>query len=172
MACKLMDSKPVAFTHHLRDLRKLGRHHLGYLYLALHIVIVFLKALYLLHVLGIVGVVVVDIHGGQLIEAIDQHSLSIGINESQGTGNLTHSTLAAPVFDGFQQGGRNLNVIDEIEPAKAHLMAIPSLIGTAVNDGSHTSDDLPVPVSQEVFCLTTFKRRVFIMAERSHLVEE
>ena len=82
-AGELMDTQPIALAHHLGNLGKLVGHYVGHLYLHLHPVVGFLESLHLLHVLGVVGIVIVDIHGGQLVEAFDQHPLTVGVNESQ-----------------------------------------------------------------------------------------
>ena len=48
---------------------------------------------------------------------------------------------------------------------------MPLLIGTAVNDGSHTPYNLVLAQGQEVVGLTTLERRVLVASECGHLVE-
>ena len=50
-------------------------------------------------------------------------------------------------------------------------MAIPALIGAAVDDGSHTAYQLAILVSQEILGFATFKRGILIMAKGCHLIE-
>ena len=94
-----MYAQSVAAAHHLGDLGKLRGHHLWYAHLQLHVVIIFLEAAYLLHVAWVVGIVVVDVHGGQFVEAINEHALAVGVDEAEGAGNLCHTLFPAPVFD-------------------------------------------------------------------------
>jgi hypothetical protein len=49
-------------------------------------------------------------------------------------------------------------------------MTIPALIGTTIDDGSYSPNDLLVLVGQKILGLTTFERRVLIATEGSHLV--
>ena len=166
-----MHPQSVAAAYHLRHLRELLRHHLRYLDLALHVVVVLLEAAHPFHMLRIVGVVIVHVHRGQLIEALHEHTLTVGIDEAQRTSHLHHSPGLAPVLDSLQQSRRYLEVVDKVEPPEAHLMAVPALVGPAVDNRRHTSNHLPVLISQEVGRLTTLKRRVLIAAQRVHLIE-
>ena len=99
-----MHSQPVAAAYHLRDLRELLGHLLGHLHLALHVVVVLLETVHLLHVLWIVGVVVVHVHRGQLVEALHEHTLTVGVDKAQWTGYLHHAPGLTPVLDNLQQG--------------------------------------------------------------------
>ena len=103
--------------------------------------------------LRIVGVVVVDVHGGERVETIDEHSLTVGIDEANRTCYLRHSFLASPVLNGLEQGGADLWVVHEIEPAEAYLLTIPTLVGTVVDDSRHTSYQLAVAKGHEILGL-------------------
>ena len=144
MACKLVYPQSIALPHHLCQLRKLIGHFLGHFHLALQIVIILLETLHLLHVPGIIGVIIVDIHGGELVETFYEHALTVGVDKSQRPGNLIHALCPAPVLNGLQQCLAHLNIVDEVKPSEAHLMAVPPFVGPAVDDGCHTTYDLPV----------------------------
>ena len=167
---ELMDAQVVAFAHHLRNLRKLVGHHFRYLDPALHIIVVFLETLHLRHMLGVVGMVVVDIHGGEPVETFNEHALAVGVDEAQRTGYLCHTFLASPVFDGFQQGGRYFRVIDEVEPSEADGITVPAFVGPAVDDGGHSTYHLFVLIGQEILCLATLERRVLVAAQSGHFI--
>ena len=119
---------------------------------------------------GVIGGVVVDVHGGELVETLDEHAFAVGVDESQRSGYLVHASGLSPVFDCFQQGGGHLGVVDEVEPSKTDSLAVPSLIGTAVDDGCHAPHHLSVFEGHEILSLTAFERGVFIPAERSLFV--
>ena len=129
----------------------LGRHTtLGHKDLILHIVVVLLIALHLLHVTGIVFVVIERGHRAQFFEAHGQHALRVHIGEAQRTNNLLHSLLATIVLDCFQQGTTHLDIVDKVEPAKAHGRTIPLLIIAMVDDGSHTAHHLAIAIGEEI----------------------
>ena len=120
--------------------------------------------------LHVIRIVVVDIHGGFLFEALYQQSLTVHICKSQRTGYLCHAFLLAPSDHLVHQGTAYLHVVDEIEPAKTDLLAIPALVGAMVDDGSDTSHHLPVLESHEIVCLTEVKACVTVVAQGVHLV--
>ena len=81
-AGELMHTESIAFTNHLRNLGKLLRHNFGHFDLRLQIIVVLLETCQQFHVLGVVWEIVVDIHRCQLIEALDEHSLTVGIDKA------------------------------------------------------------------------------------------
>ena len=171
MAGKLMGTEVIATTHHFRDLRKLFGHYFRNLRPTLHPVVGFLEASQVLNVLRIIGVVVVDIHSCKLVKALNEHTFTIGIDETHGTNHLLHAPLTPPVLNGFQQGSRHFGIIDEVEPSEAYLTGIPAFIGVTIDDSSNTTHNLPVFISQEVVGLTIIKRRILLAVERVHFVE-
>ena len=141
-AGELVDAQSVALLHHLGYLVELMVFALGHFYAKLHIVVVLAEATYSLDVLRIVRVIVVDIHRRQFVETIHQHTLAVGIDEAQRPCHMGHTALTSPLLDCFEQCRRHLQVVDEVEPAEAHLMTVPALVGTVVDDGCHTSHHL------------------------------
>ena len=119
--------------------------------------------------LRIIGVVVVDVHGGERVETIDEHSLTIGIDEANRTCYLRHSFLASPVLNGLEQGGTDLWVVHEIEPAEAYLLTIPTLVGTVVDDSRHTSYQLAVAEGHEILGLAALKGSILVFSQCRHL---
>ena len=167
-----MDTEPIALAHHLGNLRELGGHLVGHLDLHLHPVVGFVETLQLLHVPGVVGVVVVDIHGRELVETIDKHTFAVGIDEAQRTGYLVHTLAATPLLDSLEQGGADLCIVDKVEPTEAYLMAVPPLVGTTVDDSSHASHHLAIAEGHEIFGLAAFEGGVLVFAQSCHLVKE
>ena len=163
-----MNAQSVALTNHLGNLGKLVGNFLGNLDAHLHIVVVFHKPFHLLHVLRIIGIVIVHVHGTQLVEAVNHHAFTVCINKAQRTSYLVHTLLTPPLLDSSKQCLADFNIIDEVEPAEAHLMAIPTLVGSAIDDGCYAPYHLSVTESHEVFRLTTFERRILVGSQRCH----
>ena len=163
-ARELVYPQAVALLYHLRQLAELVGHSIRHTDLHLKIVVVLDKSIHPLHVKGVVGIVVVDVHRGQLVEALYEHALAVGIDESHGADDLRHPFRQSPRLDSLQQGLRHLDVVDEVEPAEANLPPGPSLIGTTVDDGSHAPHHLLILESQEILSLAALERRVPIGA--------
>ena len=72
LTCELTHLQVVAFAYHLGNLMELVRDYLRNLDLIFHIVIVLLKASQLFNMLLIVGIIIIDVHGGILIEAFNE----------------------------------------------------------------------------------------------------
>jgi hypothetical protein len=51
-------------------------------------------------------------------------------------------------------------------------MTIPPFVSPTVDDGSNTSNQLPVLIGKKILSLTTFKRGILIAAEGGHLIKE
>ena len=74
MTGEFMNTEVIAPAYHLCHLGKLLRHHIRHLHLCLHPVIGFLERSQLLDVLRVVGIVIVDIHRRQFVEAFNKHA--------------------------------------------------------------------------------------------------
>ena len=146
MAGELMHLQSVTALDQFGDLGELLGHLLGHLDLQLHVVVILLKPFHAFHVLRVVRIVIVDIHRGKLVETLDEHTLTVGVDKAQRTCHLRHAPFTAPVLYGLQQSGGDLEVVDEVEPAEAHLMTVPAPVGTIVDDGCHTTYDLLIPI--------------------------
>ena len=107
--------------------------------------------------LRVVRIVVVDIHGAEFVEALNHHALAVGIDEAQWTSHLVHPFCTSPRLDSLQQRLGHLLVVHKVEPAETHLMTIPALIGSTIDDSSYTPHHLAVTESHEIFCLATLK---------------
>ena len=167
---ELMHAEAIALLDQLGGLRKLIGHHLRNGDLILQVVVVLQVTPDTLDMLRIIGVVVVDVHRGQFVETLDEQTFAVGIDETQGAGNLVHALFTTPVLDGLQQGRTYLDIIDEVEPAETDGTTVPTLIGTVVDDRRHAASHLSVFISQEVLGLTAFKRRVLVASEGGHLI--
>ena len=137
----------------------LGDHHL-----ALHPTD-FLLVAQLAHVFGIVGIVVDGVHGGELVIAVGEHALKVHVGEAEWPHDGVHATLAAPFFNGLQQGFRNLDVVDEVNPAKAHVALVPMRVGPVVDDGGHAAHNLSVAQGQEALHVAELQRRILLGVE-------
>ena len=167
---KLMHPQSIALPDHLRQFGKFIRHLLRHLHLHLQIVVILLETSDALHVLWIIRIVIVDVHRRELIESLYEHAFTIGVDESQGACHLRHALFASPVLDRLQQGCADLQVVDEIEPPEAHLMTVPSLIGTTIDNRCHTANHLPILESQEILSLATLERRILVATQGHHLL--
>ena len=162
----------VALHNHLRDLHHLLWHLFGYVDLELHVVVVFLPAAQLFHVLWVVGIVIDGSHGAEFVEAEGKHALGVEVGEAQRAYHLGHAFFASELLDCFEQGAAHFQVVDEVNPSESHALALPTLVGTVVDDGCHASHEFPFLVGEVVFCLTEFESGIFILAQRVHVVAE
>ena len=120
----------------------------GNSHLALHPAYFLLQS-ELFHVPGVVGVVVEGGHGAQLVKALYEHAFGVHVGESQGTYEMFHPAFLAPLCHGIEQGAAHLDVVDEVYPPEAHVLHVPRLVGTVVDDGCHAAHYLPVLPGQE-----------------------
>ena len=88
MTGEFMHPQTVTALDQFGDLGKLIGHFLRHLDLQFHVVVILLKPFHAFHVLRVVRIVIVDIHCGQLVEALDEHTLTVGIDKAQRTGYL------------------------------------------------------------------------------------
>ena len=170
LARELVHLQVIAAAYHLGNLSELLGNALGHLHLALHPVVVFLETAYLLHVTGIVVVVIVGVGGGIFAESLDEHAFAVGIGKAHRTNHLVHAPLASPLGNGVEQRLRHLDIVDEIEPSEAHALGLPTLVGLAVDDGSHAPHGLSVAVGHEIVGLAVVERSVLVVAQRKFLV--
>ena len=103
VAGELAHMQVVAALDEGRSLCKLLGNHLGHLHLIFQIVVVFLETAHALNVPGIVGMVVVGIHRGQLVKAFNEQSLAIHVGETQRAHHFGHALSAAPLFHSGHQ---------------------------------------------------------------------
>ena len=160
----------VPFLYQCCRARELLGCHLRYFDLVFDIVVVFLEA-EPFHVLGIVRIVVVDVHRGEVVETFDEHPFAIHVLEAKRPGDLRHAFSFSPVGDSLEQCLRDCGVIDEVEPSEAHHLPLPVLVGAAVDDGGDTSCHFPVLISKETPCLTEGKGGVGARLQRELLGE-
>ena len=118
-----------------------------------------------LHVAGIVGIVVRGGHRRELIETFDEHALGVHVGEAERPHDFRHAARPAPLLHGVDEGAAHLGFVHEVNPAEAHLLLLPFLIGPVVDDGRHASDDATVAQRQEIVGLAELERRVLLAGE-------
>ena len=109
----------------------------------------FLRISVTLKMFLVVGMVVESDECAQFVKALHQHSLGVEIGESQRAFNLGHSSLKTPFLHCFEQCGRNLLVILEVNPAETHPLLAPGFVGLGIQDCSHPADQPSVLVGKE-----------------------
>ena len=74
---------------------------------------------------------------------------------------------------GIQQHTGNLEIIDEVEPSEAHLLLVPLVVGTMVDDGGNAAYHLRDAVidSQEILRFAEIEGRVLVFAQCIPLVK-
>ena len=154
----------VAGTDHIGNLVELIGYLVGYFHPIFHVVVVLLEATHLLNMADIVGVIVVDIHGGILVVALDEQALTIHVGEPQRTSYLRHAFFPSPGSHGIQKRAAYLLVIDEVKPAEANVLTVPALVGTVIDDGCHASHHLAVTKGHQVFRLAEFEGGITVTA--------
>ena len=170
---KLMHMQIVAALDELGRLGEFRRSYLRHLDAVLQPVVVLLEELQSIHVLGIIRVIVVDVHGGFLVESFDEHSLAVHIGKAKWPYQFFHATLSAPPGCGIQQHTGNLEIIDEVEPSEAHLLLVPLVVGTMVDDGGNAAYHLRDAVidSQEILRFAEVEGRILAFAQCIPLVK-
>ena len=170
---KLMHVQIVAALDELGCLGKFRRGYLRHLDAVLQPVVVLLEELQSIHVLGIIRVIVVDVHGGFLVESFDEHSFTVHIGKAKWPYQFFHATLSAPVGCGIQQHTGNFQVIDEVEPSEAHLLLVPLVVGTMVDDGGNAAYHLRDAVvdSQEILRFAEIEGWILVFAQCIPLVK-
>ena len=84
-----------------------------------------------------------------------------------------HTTLSATPGCGIQQHTGNLEIIDEVEPSEAHLLLVPLVVGTMVDDGGNAAYHLRDAVidSQEILRFAEVEGRILAFAQCIPLVK-
>ena len=162
----------VALHDHFRNLHHLFRDTVRNKNLELHVVIVFLPATQLLHVLRVVWIVVDGCHRAEFVESPREHSFRVEIGKAQRTNHFRHSLFPTIPLNGIQQGTRNVHVVDEVNPTEAYTLAPPALVGFVVDNRSHTASHLPVFISEEIFSLTELESGIFLTVQHVTLITE
>ena len=161
----------IALHHHLGYLAELlGHALLGNDELVFHIVVVLDEATQPFDVLGIVRIIVDSGHCTQLVEALDQHALRIHIGKAQGTYYLGHALGTPPLLDSFEQGPAHLNIVDEVNPAETYTIALPTVVGTMIDDACYATHHPVVLIGQEIFGLAELKGGILVFAQCMLLV--
>lgn len=170
---KLAHVQIVAALDELGCLGKFRRSYLRHLDAVLQPVVVLLEELQSIHVLGIIRVIVVDVHGRFLVESFDEHSFTVHIGKAKWSYQFFHATLSAPPGCGIQQHTGNFQVIDEVEPSEAHLLLVPLVVGTMVDDGGNAAYHLRDAVidSQKILRFAEIEGRVLVFAQCIPLVK-
>ena len=119
------------------------------------------------HVLGIIRIVVYRGHCRQLVESFYKHSFCIDVGKSERSHDIGHSALFSPVCHGVEKSLRHLPVVNEVYPAKAHVLGVPCIVGPFVDYCSHPSCKSAVFVGKEVIGFAEIESRVFLFRERA-----
>ena len=72
----------------------------------------------------------------------------------------------------LKQSTAHLDVVYEIYPAEAHVLPLPTGVGTCVDDGCHTAHDASVLTGQKESCLAEAESRITTGIERLECVLE
>ena len=106
------------------------------------------------------------------LKAFHEHAFPIHVGEAKRSMDGGHADFPSPGFDSPEQRGGDLRIVHEIQPAETHVTLAPFFDMRMVEDGSHTSNDRPIPVSQPVARLTGFKGRVPVPAQGVQIVRD
>ena len=121
----------------------------------------------------VVGIVVYGGHRSELVEAPSEHTFGVEVGEAERANHLVHALRLAVLLDGIQQCAAHVDVVDEVNPAEAHALPAPPLVGLVVDDGRHASGHAAVAVeSHEIFRLAKLEGGVPLLVECLHLVAE
>lgn len=169
---KLAHMQIVSFLYHGSNLGVFLGHGIRHDELVLYVLVVDLVAIESLYMLGIIGIVVDGGHGAQLVESPGKHAFRIHISKAKRTYHIVHSLRLAIVFYSLQKSLGHFTVVDEVDPAKTHRLAVPSLVGLVVDDSSDTTRQLSVLIGKKIFGLAKLKSGIAVLAEGIHFVAE
>jgi hypothetical protein len=109
-----------------------------------------------------------------LLETVEQYGREHGMTEMVGPLGFTDMDREGMLIEGFdrlQQSTRHIRVVNEVEPSKANLLLLPLLVGTMIDDGSHTSHHLSSSQGQVILRLTELEGRVSFLRQSVLLIE-
>ena len=167
----LIDADVTALLHYLRYARHLLRHFLRAGDEHLHPVRIFLQSVSV-HMLDVIRVVIERGEWCYVLEALEQQSLMIPVGKAYGAVHFRHSTLFAPGGYSIQEGTTDFEVVDEVHPAEAHMLHVPSLVGFLVDERCDTTDYLTLAVSKEKLEVTKVHRGVLLAVKHRQLVQK
>ena len=161
LTLELANMQIIALGYNLRYAAVLFGYGIGHIYLHLHPVGTLAQP-EAFHVLRIVGIVVDGGHGRELVKALHKHTLSVHVGKAKGAFYLGHAALLAPLFYGVDKGCAHLHVVNKVYPAKAHRLAVPRLVGTTVDNGSHAAHYFTIAQSQKVVGFTKLEGGILL----------
>ena len=117
----------------------------------------------------IVGVVVLLLEGGELLEALDEQAFALEIGKAEGADDFLHAFLFRPCFDGGKEGICHFLIVDAVEPGEADALLLPFFVGGALQDARDSPDDFAVAVCKKVDGFRCFVV-VIVALEELHFV--
>ena len=91
------------------------------------------------HVAGVVVKVIDGAGRAHHIEILYEHTLFVEVGNAQGPLNVGHAERLSPLGNSVKQGSRHFQVVDKFYQRKAHVLRLPLLIGSLINDTYDTA---------------------------------
>ena len=123
-----------------------------------------------LEVLAVIGVVVFEEEGGDVVESFHYAAFVVKVREAQRAGDLGHAILLAKGDDGLDEGLGNRFVVNEVYPAKAYFLVVPVPVGNLVDDGGDAAGYLSVFVGQEQSRFSVLAHGILGRVQGAHLI--
>ena len=123
-----------------------------------------------LEMLPVIGIIVFQHEGTDVVEPFHDAAFIVKIRETEGAADLGHAMLLAEGDHRIDEAPGDLHVIDEIHPSEAHFGMVPVPVGNLVDDGHDTAAELAVLVSQELGGLAVAGHRI-LFRQRMHFIQ-
>ena len=123
-----------------------------------------------LEMLPIIGVVVLEHEGGDIIEALHHTAFAVKVRKAQGTAHLRHPVFLAKGYDGLQKGPGYFFIVDKVYPPEANLGMVPVPVGYLIDDGYAAPGQFSILVGQELAGLAILSHGVFVHIQGGHFV--
>ena len=117
-----------------------------------------------LQILGIIGVIVNGCEGRAFAESFDEHALPVQVGEPQRAMKAFHALVGRPLLHRSEEGLRDFEILDKIDPTEAGVLFSPLLDVAVVDETGDSSDHASVFPRSPVFRLAKLEGGVLVFS--------
>ena len=121
---------------------------------------------------GLVSIFLISSFRNTSYRLFIEHAFPVQVGEAKRPVHDGHAGLFSPGFDRLKQGGGNLRVVNEIQPAEAREVLPPFLDVGMVEGGGHPADDGTVTNCQPETRLAGLESGVIIPPQGVQLIRD
>ena len=97
-----------------------------------------------------------------LVETFNHPAFLVHVGEAEWTLYLGHSLFFTPCHHGVEEAGKDIIILDKVEPTETHCLFIPALIDRIVDNTRHTAHYLFAAIGKPQFQVAVVERGVFL----------